>query len=318
MSSAGANCAQDGSAEPAAAVSATPAPQIVALCIPTYRRNELLRTCLDAVDRLRLPAGCTLLVLVADNDADGGARGVCSARTGPFPPRYLVESRRGLCSARNRLLEEALGTGATFIAFIDDDEQPHPEWLARHLAALAGAADVSTGPVIQRAPEADDAAVAPGAAPVTPRFVACNNVVFRRRLAAEQGLRFDPQFNFTGGEDFDFFESSRRLGNRHVWTGAAPVYEPLTPERSTPGYLFRRHLTGAMTRVMQERKWRPGPGVWPRFILKVLGKLLGAGACFVRATFPPRTPAARAGIKRLASALGYLCGLLHVRVERYR
>lgn len=276
----------------------------------------LLDTCLDAVARLRLPRDCVLHVLVCDNDAGGGAAAVCSARAGPLSPRHFVEPRRGLCSVRNRLLDEALGTGAGYIAFLDDDEQPHPDWLVSHLATLAGGADVSTGPVIQASPGTDTDIGEPGRG--VPRFVACNNVVFRRRLAAEQGLRFDERFNFTGGEDFDFFEASRRLGNRHLWNAAARVYEPLAPERATLRYLFRRHCSGAMTRVMQERKWRPGPGLWPRYVVKTCGKFLGAAACGMRALLPARDQALREAVKRLASGCGYLCGLLHLRVERYR
>jgi len=264
-----------------------------------------------------------LQVLVVDNDADGGARTLCEqiAGAGAIKLRYFLEPQRGLSVVRNRLLEEALHTGAEFFAFLDDDELPDPDWLARHLGALAATgADVSCGPVIQLSRESAGAP-APSTSqsvPPTPRYVACNNVVFRRRLAAAQGLRFDMRFNFTGGEDFDFFEASRRQGNRHIWAGAARVYETLRPDRATPGYLFYRHFTGAVTRVLQERKWRPGPGVWLRFLVKSCGKVLGGSMCLARALLPPHRPDLCEAIKRYASACGYLCGLLHVRAERYR
>lgn len=309
--------AQDVSAEPAAPVS-TAALSRVALCIPTYRRNDQLDACLDAVACLRLPPAVTLHVLVCDNDGGGGARPVCAVPRGALETRYCIEPGRGLCCVRNRLLVEALATGADFIAFLDDDELPHPDWLAAHLAALAGGADVSTGPVIQSAPAAGADYDAVPSGNITPRFVACNNVVFRRRLAAEQQLRFDMHFNFTGGEDFDYFEASRRLGNRHMWTADARVYEPLTPERATWRYQFHRHCSGAVTRVLQERKWRPGAGVWPRYLLKSVGKFVGAGTSVLRALLPGQERALHEAVKRCASGCGYLCGLLHVRIERYR
>lgn len=235
---------------------------------------------------------------------------------------YFVEPRRGLCCIRNRLLQEALQTDAAWIAFIDDDEQPAPGWLQAHMYSVADSgADVSSGPVIQHA---IDAEIGPGRQPVpdsaphTPRFVACNNVLFRRKLIEEQGLRFDPLFNFTGGEDFDFFESSRRCGNRHVWSGTALVYESLTPERSTLRYLFHRHCSGAVTRVMQQRKWHGARMLWPRFLLKICGKLAGGTAALLIALLPPHRRGIQDCVKRYASAWGYLCGLMNHSRERYR
>ncbi|OGT79877.1 MAG: hypothetical protein A3H91_07165 [Gammaproteobacteria bacterium RIFCSPLOWO2_02_FULL_61_13] len=316
---------QDVSAVPRAHDSAGAAIRI-AICIPTYRRNDLLRLCLAAVASLRPPDGSRLLVLIADNDASGGARAVWkeSMQSSAMQTFYFVEPRRGLCCIRNRLVQEALRTGAAWIAFVDDDEQPAPDWLQAHMHSLsASGADVSCGPVILRASGAvigaePDSGSVPDATPRSPRFVACNNVLFRRKLIAEQGLRFDPLFNFTGGEDFDFFEASRRCGNRHIWTAAAQVYESLTPERSTLRYLFHRHWSGAMTRVLQQRKWQGAGMVWPRFLLKICGKLLGGTASLLFALLPPHRRAMEDCIKRYASAWGYLCGLLNLYRERYR
>ena len=313
---------QDGSAVSQAQDSAI-RPTVIALCVPTYRRNDLLRQCLTAVSALRVPNNARLLVLVVDNDAGGGARFVAEdmAKRSGLHLLYFVEPRRGLCSVRNRLLEESLGTDAHWIAFLDDDEQPAPDWLLAHLHSLsASAADVSSGPVLQH-PSVACVTVEPdpvsNPAPRVPRFVACNNVMFQRKLIADQGLRFDPRFNFTGGEDFDFFENSRRRGNRHIWAGAALVYETVTPERSTLRYLFHRHWSGAITRVMQQRKWG-GRMLWPHFLVKTCGKFLGGTACLLLAVVPPHRQAFRDGLKRYASAWGYLCGLMNFGSERYR
>jgi succinoglycan biosynthesis protein ExoM len=298
---------------------------LVALCIPTYRRNDLLGDCLAAVAALNVPRGHRLAVLVVDNDPDGGARAQCeAARRLGLRLEYAIEPRRGLCCVRNHLLEAALRTRADWIAFLDDDEQPAPDWLAEHLRALArSGAEVSTGPVFHGGQPARPARAAFAASPHrvppgAPRFVACNNVIFRRTLPELQGLRFDPLFNLSGGEDFDFFESSRRLGNRHVWCDSAHVFETVSPERSTLRYLFHRHWSGAMTRVAQHRKWHGGPLLWPRFLLKSAGKMLTAAGALLRATVPPHAPALRVSIKRFASGCGYLCGLFNIRAERYR
>jgi hypothetical protein len=180
-------------------------------------------------------------------------------------------------------------------------------------------ASVSTGPVVQ--PET------PGSAErlrrsqretgAVPRHVACNNVVFHARLVTEQRLRFDPRFDFLGGEDFDFFDGSARAGNAHVWNAEAVVYETVPPERATARYLFLRHFSGAINSVVRYRKERSAPRAWLHFGIKSLGKLIGASAALLSWPFRGRV-ALDESVKRLANAAGYLCALANVRVERYR
>lgn len=294
----------------------------VAICIPTFRRNELLADCLGAVALLEAPPATRIVLIVADNDADGGAAAVCArlAAQLPWPLSCVVEPQRGLASVRNRLLHEALRAGAAWIAFLDDDERPAPDWLLRHLEALRrDQAQVSSGPVLQpeTAGSAERLRRAQTRAGTTPRHVACNNVVFSSALAADQGLRFDPRFNFIGGEDFDFFEASARAGNRHLWTPAALVIETVPPERATLRYLLRRHFSGASNSVVRYRKQHGPLRAAGHFLIKSLGKLLSALGALLTLPFRGRV-AAEDALKRLANAAGYLCGLVNLRIERYR
>jgi succinoglycan biosynthesis protein ExoM len=294
----------------------------IALCIPTFRRNELLAACLGSLRELRIPAGYRLIPIVADNDAAGGARALC-AQLGaalPWPLEYVIEPQRGLAAIRNRLLDEAVHHGADWIALLDDDERPDPAWLELHMAALAryGAA-VSTGPVVQpETPGSPERLERSGRATGTvPRHVACNNVVFNVKLVADQGLRFDPRFDFLGGEDFDFFDASARAGNAHIWNAEAVVFESVPPERATAGYLFLRHFSGAINSVVRYRKEHSALRAWLHFGIKSLGKLVSAGGALL--SWPVRGRAAcNDFIKRIANAAGYLSALLNVRVERYR
>jgi glycosyltransferase involved in cell wall biosynthesis len=304
---------------PARKTGALPA---IAICIPTFRRNDLLAECLAALGTLRIPPGFRLLQIVADNDAGAGARDLCHERAATlgWPVSYVVEPRRGLASVRNRLLEEAVRAGALWIAFLDDDERPDPAWLERHMQALArfGAA-VSSGPVVQPAtPGSAERLRRPGRETGTvPRHVACNNVVFHTRLVVDQGLRFDPRFDFLGGEDFDFFDASARAGNAHVWNAEALVYEAVPPERATLRYLFLRHYSGAINSVVRYRKERSAARAWLHFGIKSLGKLIGSVVALLSCPFRGRA-ALHESVKRLANAAGYLSALAHVRVERYR
>lgn len=295
---------------------------LIAICIPTYRRNDLLHACLRSIAALERPAQHNLWVIVVDNEAAGGAKAVVDELRGafPFPLHYSVEPRRGLSSVRNRLLETALGMRAEWIAFIDDDERAEPQWLVNHLAALCTArARVATGPVIET--DANNAVLAWGKSRKSgsePRYVSCNNVLLSQSLVAEQGLRFDRQFDFIGGEDFDFFDQSRRLGNCHVWVAEARVLETIPPERLTWGYLFTRHFSGAVNSVARYRKLHGAPRAWFHFSFKAAGKLAGALISLLAAVLAARRRNAREAVKKSANGIGYLVGLLNIKVERYR
>ena len=298
--------------------------QHLAVCIPTYRRPRMLAACLGAVARLHIPNTSRISVIVADNDAAASARAQVEALRAdfPFPLHYVTEIRRGLASVRNRLLQEALAAGADWIAFLDDDEMPAPDWLSQLTrAAQVHQADVVTGPLLQ----VDEAAPLDAAGGgrrqeggTTPRHVATNNVMFRSSLVAMQDLWFDHYYDFIGGEDFDFFNRSTRLGNRHVWVPEALVYERVPPERTTLGYLFYRHFTGAINNVLRHRKDRGVLSSWLHFLPKMAGKLLGALIYALMATLTARRETGRKALKMLASGLGYGAGLLNIIVERYR
>lgn len=298
--------------------------QHLAVCIPTYRRPRMLAACLAAVARLEIPNACRIRVIVADNDAGASARGQVEGLQAefPFPLSYVTETRRGLASIRNRLLREALAAGADWIAFLDDDEMPAPDWLSQLArAAQEHRADVVTGPLLQVNETAPLDAASGGrrqAGGATPRHVATNNVMFRSSLVAAQDLWFDHYYDFIGGEDFDFFNRSTRLGNRHVWVPDALVYERVPQERTTLGYLFYRHFTGAINNVLRHRKDRGILSSWLHFLPKLAGKLLASPVYAVIAAVAWNGDTGRKALKMLASGLGYVAGLLNIIVERYR
>jgi glycosyltransferase involved in cell wall biosynthesis len=281
----------------------------------------LLRECLTAINTLECPAGYEIISIVVDNDVNKSAMTLCSdwPQSSARPLLYFVHPERGLSSVRNRLLDEAIKVRAELIAFIDDDEQPDTGWLNRHVENLQKhAADVSTGPVRQLL---DGGGMTEGKEKATgsqPRHVSTNNVVFKSLLVTEQALRFDPFFNFIGGEDFDFFERSLKNGNIHVWSHEARVLESIPPERNSMRYLFHRHFSGGINNVLRFKRSRSSWHAWPRYLLKFLGKLLGAVFCLFGSAIRADKTMLRNAVKKIASGLGYLAGLLNIVVERYR
>src|ERR1700712_4018015 len=122
----------------------------VIIAIPTFKRPESLARLLDAIAALRTSA--EISVLVVDNDADahqGFDLCRCMAPGYRWPLRAVIEPVRGIASARNRLVSEALRSEAHFIAMIDDDEWPGPNWITHFLATQKRiGADILQGSII--------------------------------------------------------------------------------------------------------------------------------------------------------------------------
>lgn len=210
----------------------------IAICIPTFRRNPLLRDCLASLDKISIPANADAYVIVVDNDAHGGARAVLEEhrKEHSLALNYFIEADRGLANVRNRMLEEASRSAADYLAFIDDDEQACPGWLEEHLSVLEeNNADVCCGPVRPVGANLEVKGKKPLPSGSTPRHVSTNNVVFKNKLVNSQALRFDTYYNFIGGTIVVLLTASC------VLKGNAPA--------PAPGYTFYQSL--------QARPWAP-------------------------------------------------------------
>ena len=261
--------------------------KIVAICVATFKRPELLRNCLVSIGQITIPEGYTPIIIVVDNDS-GGSGEISfneAIKKIDFELYYNIEAERGISSARNRLLKEALNHHADFIGFIDDDEFPHSSWLNKHMMSINDFnADVVTGPVIpvdNNEPLDEKLFNNKFKTGHTPRHVAAGNVLFKSKLVNDDKLWFDTKYNFTGGEDFHFFDRSSVKGHVHIWVAEAIIYETIPEERRTKKYLFFRHFTGAINNVLQYKMNNETFSVWVHFILKATGKLIGSIVCFI-------------------------------------
>ena len=110
-------------------------PEIV-VAVPTFRRPRSLARLLAALENIETEAN--LIVGVADNDAERRqGYDLCLAireKGYRWPLDPLITAERGIAQARNALVERALSyQGAGFVAMLDDDEWPSPQWLDRFL-----------------------------------------------------------------------------------------------------------------------------------------------------------------------------------------
>ncbi|HVC53396.1 MAG TPA: glycosyltransferase family 2 protein [Stellaceae bacterium] len=225
------------------------------IVIPTYRRAEGLRRALAgclAQQRIDAP----FEIIVVDNDAAGSAEPVVAqiAATAAVPIRYVLETRPGISHARNTGVAAATGR---YLVFIDDDEEPVPDWLASFLATIRqSGADLVVGPVYpQFADPAADAyrrrkytrdARAPTGTRLA-RWAGIGNTILDKARCFAGDAPFDPALGLTGGEDTVFLHRLLRCGRVLVWCAEAEVRETVPADRTDARYMLRRAFRGGQS-----------------------------------------------------------------------
>ncbi len=240
------------------------------MAIPTFRRPGLLQDLLPVVVEQAAELDPAATVVVADNDPAGSARTVVETWA-DRGVRYVHEPQPGLAAVRNRLLDEA--AGHDLIVFIDDDETPTPGWLSTLVAgwtdwdctAVCGPVrsvfDSEPDPwlagtgVFDRIRRPDGTLLHGGAS---------NNLLLDLRRLAAAGIRFDPAFGETGGEDTMLTHSIVAAGGEIRWSDEAEVLEQVPAARLTRDWVARRVIrtSNSWARVELKigtklgRKWR--------------------------------------------------------------
>lgn len=228
----------------------------VLVAAPTYKRNDLLDGLLRSLSGLVLPAEADVHFVVIDNDRTQGARPVVEKWRASFPRPlgYEAEAAPGVTHVRNRALD--LAAEFDLLAFIDDDEFAHPDWLAALLRrhAETGAAGVF-GPVDPVYPDAAPAWLKDWAVHGTKvvsdgdqlKPGATCNCLIDMNAVRQEGLRFDSRMSLSGAEDTLFFTELLDRGHRLTQAGAAQVYEHIPEDRVATGWLLRRWYRTGLT-----------------------------------------------------------------------
>lgn len=258
---------------------------LVSVVIPTYRRPEMLRRCLEAVlGQHPAPEACEVIV-VDDGRSDttrlqlaGIARDMARQGTN-CELRYLRPSpaQRGPAAARNAGWRAAR---AEIIAFTDDDTIPAPDWLVAGLEAMAEP-DIAAAwgyvvvPLRAQPTDAErNIAGLDGA-----EFVTAN--CFVRRAALFRAGGFDERFKRPWREDSDLYFTLLENGERVVQAGKPLV---LHPARRAPFAqclrLHRNLYFEALLYKKHRRLYREKIATTPplRYYLTVLLLLVGLAA----------------------------------------
>jgi GT2 family glycosyltransferase len=222
----------------------------VVAAIPTFRRPKSLARLLEALERVHTTAPVS--VIVADNDTALHEGSDLCARRAPsdrWKLTAIVVSERGISHARNALIEHALAkTSASFIAMIDDDEWPSPQWLDELLRVQAQTgADLVQGSILFPDPSDPALANCEGIASIRrPTGVVSmlqgtgNLLIARSCLTSMPRPWFDPAFALSGGEDREFFVRLAKAGKRFAWADQAIAYGDTPIERMNWRSVMRR------------------------------------------------------------------------------
>jgi len=198
------------------------------------------------------PAGAfTYSIVVTDNDSAQSARSLvetCS-RKGKVAMTYAVQPERNIALAHNTAVSHATGE---FIAIIDDDEFPAPNWLL-NLFRTCQAHQVAgvLGPVKPRFEHRPPQWLIKGGfyqRPTHPTgFVMpweecrTGNVLFRRDILDSSEPPFRREFG-SGGSDVDFFCRFIERGHCFIWCDEAVVFEVVPPSRWSRRFMIHRAL----------------------------------------------------------------------------
>lgn len=236
--------------------------QLVSVVMPTLNRAQPLRRALESLRQQRVPEDIGLEIVVVDNSADRSAAWVgedAALGSAERPIRYVSEPRPGVANARNAGIVNARGL---WIAFLDDDEEAGPDWIARHIQTLRGTgADASFGPVkaVAEAGKPSQALLdffsraidRPDGADITDlaALLGTNNSVFSKERCLPGAGIFDTTLNETGGEDSLLLQQLVLSGRKLAWAGGAEVIEWVPPRRLNWAYVARRRFLSGQIRT---------------------------------------------------------------------
>ncbi len=304
-----------------------------AICICTCERPALLGTLLSSLRDIDLTSLDEVEIIVVDNAPESAKSACLEASNLPVPIHYKPEPARGRSFARNSAIDQALTRGTDFVAFLDDDDIPEPDWL-RHLVKRQ---NETSADIVYGAWRQGPVDTAPEWAQKTlsvfkePDFNELNSLGIPRRIGTGNVLissdflrNFDrPVFDPTlpTGEDTDFRIRAARAGASLVFSGDSVIHRGHSDRQTNLKTLRRafQHGCSRATRVCKYKSrlviWRSCAVAVVKFVLRLIFAPLyvliphafmrnvwsivrGAGLINTYATLGFRTMAGRSVTKR--------------------
>ncbi len=241
----------------------------VSVVTPTFNRPEPLARALASLLAQTGLVDFEAELIVVDNSPDMNAKCAVEAlaQTARLPLRYVSEPRPGVANARNA--GAACATGR-WIAFLDDDEEAAPDWLASLVRVARNTnANAVFGPIEARAESGDIGPFAPyferrlardDGADITDlaAYLGTNNSMFDRLNCLGAAENFDTRLNESGGEDLLLLQRLVLQGRRFHFAAGAHVIEWAPERRLNWAYVKKRRFLSGQIRVFVQAMSRPG------------------------------------------------------------
>ena len=248
--------------------------------IPTYNREELLKSSMQSLLTAAVPSGLDVVITVVDNNSTDGTKQLVQSFQERFGDRvrYLFESRQG----RSHALSAGItSTSGDLVGTIDDDEEVDPAWY-KAIFEIFSTSDIDFigGPYVPRwaipipewFPRQYGGVVGwvDGGNKETPYdsnypgILMGGNAVFRRSIFERVGLyttwlgRTDK--GLLSGEDEEFYNRLLAAGAKGMYLPNLVIYHHVPPERLTKKY-FRSWCfwRGVSLGLLDRERKLPGP-----------------------------------------------------------
>jgi GT2 family glycosyltransferase len=299
----------------------------LAITIPTYRRPEQV---LETIASVSVQAARhNAVIIIIENEAEDRHGAQAAARlfaAKGIDALVLLALKAGNCNAYNA------GWGAIahhlpavqWVAVLDDDETAAEDWLDKLFETQAATgADLVGGPQIAVPPTGSAGALHPVFRPAyretgpVPVLFSSGNLLMRRAVLDAMPQPFlDPDFNFTGGGDSDFYDRARRKGFRFAWANDAVLHEPVPPRRMEKDWIrARAYRNGALSTIIELRR---GAGLAARAGVLMKSLALLALSPLRAAADLLRTGSTMEAGYRMQIGIGRLLGHFGVIHEQYR
>ena len=299
------------------------------VCVPTFKRPDLLEQTLRSLAAQR--DAPTFTILVVENDGvrrEGAQRASAVLAQLGVSAAVIVEPRQGNCKAYNALWRFALSRfgGLEAVLGIDDDELAGPGWLAAHVAASeslkAGIIGGSVTPIFE-----DPIGETLRAHPIfrshyqttgpVPIIYSSANYLIRADVLRQMGYPFlDEAFDFTGGGDTDLFTRARAAGIRFGWCHEAAMTEIMPARRTQADWIRARGIRNGQISTLIARKAARGPA---DHIKRIVHSTALLAASPLRALWlGARSGNAKVGTYHMLVAWGRITAEFGQRVEQYR
>ena len=224
---------------------------MICISICTRSRPKMLRRLLTSCAEILPDDRAKIMLVVVENGEPAEASAIVDAFREELDLHYVNEPNLGIVNARNASIDFFLTTEAEWMASFDDDELVSPDWLKAMLDAMESypSCRVFAGPQVRLAPE-NASRWFPYKSPKKMETgtavwnVSTANVLFNRSVFSKKGLglRFHPDFNFSGGEDTHLFYTLKDRGEPILWVNDAECTEPTIEERGTFSEQVQRHV----------------------------------------------------------------------------